>query len=504
MKLKNIQKIALIICLISWLSFQATFANDIQRKTVYERIWNSIETPDSYQYIQLLYSDIEANEQGFTGLQKLVYSWKLKNKSARVFPEKAMTKTELYKLLQATADKNLFLTDYLKSSEWFVEESDLQILQALYGEKETITVQSAPSTNLDSTKLQILEDVYNTLNENHYDSENFDSDTLLNSAIQWLASGTKDDYTSYFPPTENQGFQDWLQGEYEGIWAYVDMPEPGVVVIVSPIMGSPAEAAGLRWGDIIYSVDGTVVSDTESLSQVTSRIKWPSGTDVDLWILRDGKKKVYTVTRGKILLRDVIGEKANASTYYIAMKMFTGNIASQFTTELEKLNQEQGIEKIIIDLRNNPWGYLDQVIDILWHFIDQWDTVATVKYKNSEQEYYSYWYDLYDFSDKEIVILINEWTASASEIMAGTLKDYFPDRVTLVGTKSFGKGSVQTQRYYKDGSALKYTIAKWYTWKSQNGIDKVWLSPDLEVIYDTNLYETSQRDNQVEAAIQLR
>jgi carboxyl-terminal processing protease len=295
---------------------------------------------------------------------------------------------------------------------------------------------------------------------------------------------------------ENRAFQSWLQWEYEWIWAYVDMPEPWVVVVVSPIAGWPAEKSGLKWWDIIYSVDWIDVWKKESLTQITTRIKWPAGTAVRLWVIRKSKKMDFVVIRDKIVLNDVTWKKLNSSTYYLQIRMFSGSIAKQFKKELEFLNTQNWIKKIVIDLRNNPGGFLDQAVDILWHFIEEGKPVAVVKYKESEQSYTSFGYNTYDFDGKKIIVLINWGTASASEILTWTLKDYYPNDVAIIWEKSFWKWSVQTQRYYKDGSALKYTIAKWYTGKTEKWIDKIGIQPDKEINYDEELFR-KKRSNKI-------
>jgi carboxyl-terminal processing protease len=175
-------------------------------------------------------------------------------------------------------------------------------------------------------------------------------------------------------------------------------------------------------------------------------------------------------------------------------------VAKEFEKALTDLKSKSSVRKIIIDLRNNWWGYLDEVTKMLSYIIPKWEKTAVIKYLWYEENITSEWYDLINFNNYKVVVLQNSWTASASEIMIWTMKDYFKDLVTI-WENTFWKGSVQTVREYKDGSSLKYTIAKWFTWGTQTGIDGVWIAPDLELELDLDLYQKDWTDNQLEKAI---
>ena len=183
------------------------------------------------------------------------------------------------------------------------------------------------------------------------------------------------------------------------------------------------------------------------------------------------------------------------------LRMFGDHVVSDFKKTLEDMKNKTNTKKLIIDLRNNPGWYLDSVSEILSYFVPAWEPVAVVKYKNYNQDYKSLWYTDYDFSKLKIVILVNWWSASASEIMAGTLKDYFPN-IPLIWEKTYWKWSVQTIKTYYDWSSLKYTIAKWFTWKTQIWIDWTWIKVDKEVILDWEKIKTWV-DNQLEEARNL-
>jgi carboxyl-terminal processing protease len=185
------------------------------------------------------------------------------------------------------------------------------------------------------------------------------------------------------------------------------------------------------------------------------------------------------------------------------MTIFWANISWEFKESLEALKKEKGIKKVIFDLRNN-WGwYLDQVSDMLGHFVPKWKTTAVVKYLKWEQNYYSKGYNLIDFSKYKIVILQNGWTASASEIFIWTVKDYFP-KSTIIWEQSYWKGSVQTIKSYKDWSSFKYTVARWFTGKSQTWINWIWITPDINLEFDFDRFKKYDKDNQLEKAKNLR
>jgi carboxyl-terminal processing protease len=169
--------------------------------------------------------------------------------------------------------------------------------------------------------------------------------------------------------------------------------------------------------------------------------------------------------------------------------MFWDKVFYQTSSAIDELKKHDKIKKIIIDLRNNPGWYLDQAVNILSLFIPKSNPVAVVKYKNWDLVYDSYWYDKIDLWKYEVYILANSWTASASEILIWSLKDYFPN-IKIIWENTYWKWSVQTIKYYNDGSSLKYTVAKWYTWKTNTWIDWVWISPDIKVDLDIEKFKS--------------
>ena len=256
------------------------------------------------------------------------------------------------------------------------------------------------------------------------------------------------------------------------------------------------------WWDIVIWVDWVKVKKNNSLKEVISRIKWPSWTQVELEIKRWWDVFKIKIIRAEIVLNDIEYKLIKKDTFYIQIKNFWSNVSSDFKKSLEYLKNKKSVKKIIIDLRNNSWGYLDQVTDMLSYFVEKWKPIAVVKYKSGSKNYNSKAYKIIDFSKYKIVILQNSWTASASEIMIWTIKDYYPDLI-LIWTKTYWKWSVQTIKPYSDWSTLKYTIAKWFTWKSKTWIDSVWIEPDLKIEFDVEQYKEDGSDNQLDEALNI-
>lgn len=454
--------------------------------------------PESYKYINLKFKWVIEWSEMENALKKLVYLNLIENSNTKLSPEKQVDKNFIYKLSKKILDINLEKEDLIKEKATF---KDIQIIKNRAEREDNIF-----KTSWDKeirTKKSIFFDVYNTLKYWHYDKEKIDEVELLDSAINWLTKWVWDKHTSYFPATESKNFYENLNWEFEWIWAYVDMQEPWVLKIISPLKSSPAEEAGLKWWDIVTKVNWVEVTKQNSLLEVISWIKWPAWTSVMLTI--DRKWKIYDieVKRAKIVINDIEYRLITKDTVYIEIKSFWENVSKQFAEALMYTKERKNTKKIIIDLRNNWWWYLDQVADMLSYLVDKWEPTAIVEYLWKDKNYYSKWYSLINPNDYKIVLLQNSGTASASEIMIWTIKDYFPNSV-IIWEKSFWKWSVQTLRTYSDTSFLKYTVAKWFTWKTKKWIDWVWITPDKEIIFDLENFRSKWYDNQLEEALNTK
>jgi len=517
--MKNINKKALIIIQILILFFvniiwvsavtitvNSDIADEINFEDTFKFYSDIIDDNilDSYKYIKLNFKWVEKESELYKSLQKLVYFNLINNSETYIKKDKIISWYVFYTLLEKIFNLDVInLTNEKKLKNRKANKWDLILAEKIINNKSIELNNFVDKNKVIKNKKEIFSDVYSTILNSHYDKKNLSEEEVITSAIEWLAKWTDDKHTVYFPPTETKDFYESLNGEFEWIWSYVELEKPWVMKILSPIKNSPAEKAWLKWWDIVLKVDWREINEENSLREIVSWIKWPSWTNVTLTIKRNEKIFDVNITREKIIIKDVEFEKLNYNTFYIEIKNFWDHVSNNFKIALEELSKESKIKKIIIDLRSNWWGYLWEVSDMLSYFVEKWDNTAVVKYLNQEKSYKSKWYELIDFSKYKIVILQNSWTASASEIMIWTIKDYFPETI-IIWEQSYWKWSVQTIKTYSDWSTFKYTVAKWFTWKTKTWIDGVWITPDIELEIDFEKYKKDGSDNQLEKAKQIR
>ena len=492
----------------SWEKFVVNNSKDeklVNRKEIFNYYANVFRdlTPVSYKYIDLQYTDVVKWSKLYDSLQILVYYNLLENREARIYPRNNLSAYWLYTL----SEKILWIKvlKYKNETELKSRNSnmnDLIYITNKFNEELKIIKTNGDSSTIKNKK-QIFQDVYEVLTEQHYKKDSYTKVELLDKAIEGLTLATQDKHTTYFPPTENDSFQDSLSGEFEWIWAYVEMEKPWKFMIISPITDSPAYNAWLKWWDQVIKVDEKEVLPENSAKEVISWIKWKKWTSILLTIKRWDSLLEFTVIRDKIVIKDIETQLVNSNTFLISIRSFWPHVSADFKWALTELSEQKYVNKVIIDLRNNGGWYLDQVADMLSYIVAEWEKTAIIKYINWEESFKSAGYDIIDFSKYKIVILQNSGTASASEILAWTIKDYFPE-ATLLWEQSYGKWSVQRMKEYKDGSLLKYTIARWYTWGKEISIDGVWLTPDILLEFDSERYEKYNEDNQLKKAINLR
>lgn len=304
-----------------------------------------------------------------------------------------------------------------------------------------------------------------------------DSD-LFYGALQGLVAGAGDPYTVYFPPKEAEEFNKSLDGEFSGIGAEVGIKN-NQLVVVSPLPGTPAERAGLKPGDKILAID-KIVTVGMDVNTAVEKIRGVAGTTVTLNVLRTGltKSKDYAITRQTINVPSVSFSVKNKNIGYVRIMQFNQDTVPQFDKYIKQM-QVKKITKLILDLRNNPGGYLDAAVSLGSEWVPEGRIVAE-KYSNGDVNEHPSVGD-HRLKDFKTVVLVNGGSASASEILAGALQDY--KKATLVGEKTFGKGSVQDYENLADGSALKITVAEWFTPNDKN-INKEGIQPDIEVKED--------------------
>lgn len=339
-------------------------------------------------------------------------------------------------------------------------------------------------------------EAWNIVHE-QYVNQPVDDTVLMQGAIRGMLEAVGDDYTYYEDPQAYETESSSLSGEYQGIGAYVDT-QGEFLTIVSPIEGSPAQAAGLRPGDQIVAIDGedmTGVTPEEARQKVLGE----AGTTVKLTVAREGEPESleFSIVRAKITVPSVTGEMLDNGIAYIDINSFGDNTTPQLRAKLDEL-LAQNPKGIILDLRFNPGGYLITSVEVMSEFIDE-GVVLIEQYGDGTRDTYNALGNG-KATDLPIVVLINEGSASASEIVAGSLQDY--GRAKLVGVQSFGKGSVQTWApLSNDQGAARVTIAKWLTPKERL-IQDVGLTPDYIVEMTDDDY-TNDRDPQLDKAVEV-
>ena len=349
-----------------------------------------------------------------------------------------------------------------------------------------------------SRELQEFITTYNNLVDNYYDK--IQEKDLIDSAIDGMISSLDDPYSVYMNGKETEEFNQTVDGSYVGIGATVGSRD-GNNYIISMFDNSPAKAAGLKDGDVFLRVDNTDVSSLE-ISKLTDMIKGKENTKVEITVLRDNEEITKTLVRHSIeipTVTDKVFERDGKKVGYIYVDSFAATTYKQFKKSLLKL-EDKNINSLIIDVRSNPGGHLNQVTKVLELFMDKKHVLYQVEFKGAKTKKYS---TSSTNRNYDIVVLIDSASASASEILAAAFKESYSN-ATLVGSKSYGKGTVQKAYHLSSGSSFKYTTEKWLTPKG-NWIDQKGVNPDVEVLL-TEEYKnnpTDENDTQLQKALEL-
>ena len=346
-------------------------------------------------------------------------------------------------------------------------------------------------------KIDVFGEVLEKINKEYVDEIN-QSDSM-DSAINGLLQSL-DPYSGYMSPEIFNEMQTETSGEFGGLGIEVTM-ESGVVKVISPIDDTPASKAGIKAGDYIVKINDTQVQG-KSLSEAVELMRGPVGSSIELTIRRRGEKKALTfsVTREIIQIKSVKAELLEKNIGYIRLTSFNENSAGQIKKEINKFEKNKNLKSYILDLRNNPGGLLSQAIKISDFFLDNGEIVSTKSRQQSEnRKWFAKKGDL--TKGKTILVLINYGSASASEIVAGALKDH--KRAILIGENSYGKGSVQSIIPLKNKGAIRLTVAKYYL-PSGKSISEVGVSPDIEIDEESDDFKIkTETDNQLNYAIKL-
>lgn len=343
-------------------------------------------------------------------------------------------------------------------------------------------------------KLEAIEEV---INEYYYQDEDIDADKMIEGMYAGMVDSLEDPYSVYYTAEEWQSLMEETEGIYYGIGAYLSLDSAtGLAKISGVIAGTPAEEAGLRENDIIYKVDDENIQGLE-LSEIVSRVKGEEGTVVHLTVIREGETDYLEmdVTRRQIESPTVNYEMYDNGIGYIQIREFDDVTTDQFTEALAVIKGSDA-EGLILDLRGNPGGSLPVVVDIARMILPEGMIVYTEDKYGERDEYTC---DGKNELNIPLVVLVNGNSASASEILAGAIKDY--GKGTLIGTTTFGKGIVQRVLPLTDGTALKLTISAYYTPKGNN-IHGIGIEPDIECEFDADAYYDDGVDNQLDRAIE--
>jgi carboxyl-terminal processing protease len=345
-------------------------------------------------------------------------------------------------------------------------------------------------------KIDLFSEVLDKINKEYVDvvDQNKVMDAAINGVLQSL-----DPYSSYMSPEIFNDMQTETSGEFGGLGIEVGM-EAGVVKVISPIDNTPASKAGVKAGDYIVKIDGNQVQG-KSLTEAVETMRGPVGSEIEITVRRRGIKKalIFNITREIIEIQSVKSKIIDKNIGYIRLTQFNKNSSSQIKKKITELKKKQ-IRGYIFDLRNNPGGLLSQAIKISDFFLDHGEIVSTKSRRKSEnRKWFAKKGDLIE--GKPLIIIINYGSASASEIVAGALKDH--KRAIILGEKSYGKGSVQSIIPLKNSGAIRLTISKYYL-PSGKSISTIGVIPDIEVIEESNNFKiNTETDNQLNFALKL-
>lgn len=330
---------------------------------------------------------------------------------------------------------------------------------------------------IDSEEFDIMLNVWTELNQNYLYKYDLNKSELIYSAIKGMVNDNTDIYTEFEKPDEAEVFLDTINNEYEGVGMALELIEENIT-ITAPFKDSPAEKAGIKAKDIIIEIDGENV-EGQTLAYIVGKIKGPIDSTVEITVLRNGITKKITVTRAKILNKSVNYQLMKSGTKkiaYIEMLNFGGTTFYEFEDAAYQVLNDK-VDGIILDLRNNPGGLMNTAAAIASAFSNKIEPALYMEYANGERlAYYANGSGMIE--GIKTVILINEGSASAAEILAATLKDF--GVATIVGQQSFGKGVAQNVKQYSNGSIFKYTNFKWLTPKLIN-INEIGITPDIIV-----------------------
>ena len=364
---------------------------------------------------------------------------------------------------------------------------------------KNFAIEDSYGTNISSSTNGIFSKIRSVINKYYLWKDDIDENKLQESAIAGYVEGLGDPYTEFISKDEMKEFTEEITGTFYGIGIYMTADNEKGIIVYYPIPESPAEKAGIKAGDIIKKVDGKEFGYND-FNEIADFIKGQEGSKVKLTIERDGEQMDVEITREKITTNPITTEMLEGNIGYVKVPSFDSETADHFKEKVEALIKD-GSKSLIIDLRNNGGGILDESTEIADLFLEKGKTIITTKNNKDKEEITKAKKD--QIFNLPIVILSNKNTASASEILIGALKDN--GRAKVIGKKTYGKGVIQTVITLSDGSGVKITTAEYYT-PSGEAINKVGIKPDIEVELPdkvTNIYAIEKKDDtQLQKAIE--
>ena len=322
---------------------------------------------------------------------------------------------------------------------------------------------------------ELIDEAWSEILSNYVDRDNIDTATLSHGAIEGMIEALDDPYSFFMTAEEYEVYSSSFEGEFEGIGAYVSLDEDGLIIITALIDDSPAEKAGILAGDKIAEVEGELVENM-TFTEALLKIRGPEGTSLNLLILREEVEEPFTVTviRGKVEVASVMLEM-KGDYAHIIITNFTDRTGEEMAEILESINQDT-TEGIILDVRGNPGGTVQTVVMVASHFISN-GTILDIRDNQGQITTYER-EEVLPFVSLPVIVLVNEFSASGSEVLAGALQDH--DRAVIAGTTTFGKGSVNNIIGFSDGSAIFLTVARWLT-PDGHLIEGQGITPDIEI-----------------------
>lgn len=358
-----------------------------------------------------------------------------------------------------------------------------------YGE----TPQSKLNQDID---FNLFWQVWDMLEEQYVDREKLNEKEMFYGAVRGMVSSLGDPYTVFMNPAVAQEFEEDLAGTFEGIGAEIGIRND-ILTIIAPLADMPAEKAGLRAGDKVYAIDGESTAGI-TVDEAVNKIRGPKGTEVVLTISRNGMEEAeeMPITRGVIVVKSVKTELRDDKIFVVQITNFNDDTLDLFNRAVQEIIAKNP-KGVILDLRNNPGGYLDTAIEVASEWVED-GAVVTEKFSEEKKDEY-FARGRARLKDYNTVVLINQGSASASEIVAGALQDH--NKAVVVGKQTFGKGSVQILENLPDGSSVKITVAKWLT-PNGNCINETGIKPDVEIDLTEEDYDAGN-DPQMEKAVEI-